>query len=114
MPATLLDPQAKWNAQMVSLTDANSVYSQIKADLAQQNLLMPEYGAYPLLAPVDTMVLPGSKDFVWQNYAKDEAIMVDSLTLKPFTGTLQPAAGFVVGYSAVPGSVTAITLDPAR
>ena len=76
---------------------------------------MPEYSAHPLLASVDTISLRGSMDYVRQNYAKYEAMMVDSLTLKPFTGSLQPTAGaLVIGFTAAPGSVTAITLDPAR
>jgi hypothetical protein len=97
-----------------ALTDANPVYGQPKPDLAQQELLLPEYSAHPLLAPVDTMSLPSGQAHVRQNYAKFEAMMVDSLTLKPFTGSLQPAAdALTVGFDAVPGSVTVITLDPA-
>ena len=88
VPATLIDPQARWNVQMVALTDANSVHGQIKADLAQNGLLMPEYQRHPVLAYVDSMSPPGGMDFVRQNYAKYEAMMVDSLTLKPFTGSI--------------------------
>jgi hypothetical protein len=47
-----------------------------------------------------------------QNYATYESLMIQSLTLQPFTGSLQPAAdGLGITFSAVPGSVTAIALE---
>jgi hypothetical protein len=57
---------------------------------------------------------PGGLALVRKNYATYEQMMVESLTLQPFNGSLQPAADALdVGFVGVPGSVTAITLDPA-
>jgi hypothetical protein len=58
IPASLIDPQHQWTARMVALTDDNSVYRQVKADLAQHGLLAPEYGAHPFLAQVANWAFP--------------------------------------------------------
>jgi hypothetical protein len=115
VPSALIDPRSSWTAQMVALTDENSVYRRIKADLAQQGLLKPEYSRHSLLASVDDMSLPGGLGLVRQNYPTYERLMVESLTLQPFNGSLQPAADALeIAFAAAPGSVTAITLEPAR
>jgi hypothetical protein len=115
VPSALIDPRSSWTAQMVALTDENAVYRRIKTDLAQHGFLKPEYARHSLLASVADMGLPGALAFVRKNYEAYERLMVESLTLQPFNGSLQPAVDALeVGLAVVPGSVTAITLDPGR
>jgi hypothetical protein len=111
IPETLAGREAKWTAEMVTLTDKNSVYNRVRSDLKQHNLLKPEYVDVPVLAQIRDMGKPGALAFVREHYDTYERLQIETLTLKPFGGSLQSSpAGLDIQMEVTPGSVTALRL----
>jgi hypothetical protein len=118
LPASIL-PSIAGAPRMLSFTEDNSVYDVLRRDLAQAGLLSVEEQKHRgapatlLIGRHGAMAADPEKGraLVVQNWAKYEQLMRDSLTLKPFAGTVTPSAdGTAVAFTAASPSVTVIVL----
>lgn len=73
-------------ANMVKMDRSTFVYDIIRADLATNSLLLPDYAANPdIIADVNAMGGSSGKTYVLNHIADYENKIVDSLKLKPMT-----------------------------
>ena len=77
----------------VALTRTNAVHFRIRQDLVTAGLLDKKFAAIPgLLGTIKVMGGRPAWQYVDKHWPKYEAIVKDSLTLKPFEGTVSSAA----------------------
>jgi len=101
------------------LTEDNCVHAAVKRDLAAAGLLKAEYADKPLLAQVRLLLDEGrereGRAKVVANADKYERIVRDSLTLKPFVGSVEDRGGdSVLSFTMAPNSVKALAIGRGR
>ena len=112
-------PQNSWKpVGMLRFDESNSVYDIIRRDLVEADLLHPKHAAHRG-HPATHVAMGGyvsmaadvgkGRNFVAKNWDKYLGLMKDSLTLKPFDGTVS-ADGGSLSFDAATPSVTAIVL----
>jgi len=112
IPRERMDLAEGAQLQSLSLTEDNCLYRTMKQDLAAAGLLKPEYRDIGLLASVFAMSGHAGRSYVLRNYAKYEALQIQSLTLKPFDGTLECAEdGYRLTFQVEPSSVSLIAIN---
>ena len=120
IPQSLLPPRlAASTVGQVEINEQNCLYRQIRNDFEKQKLLRPGYAGYSLLAGIYEITPPEKRADVIKclqvNFPKYEDLMIDSLTLKPFAGTVERSgADCVLTFDIIPGSVKALALKPGR
>jgi len=112
IPREQMDLGERKEVQWVSLTEENCPFRAVKKDLAAEGLLKPAFKDIELLAYVFAMGGHPGRDYVLENYARYEALQIESLTLGPFSGTLEETeGGYELTYSVEPSSVTVIAIN---
>jgi len=109
LPASLLTGiDMKTTGQLV-LSEENCPMQRIKETLRQAGLLRPPYLNTPVLANTRQMGGRPGMNFVVARLAEFEKLIVESLTLKPFAGTVKSNADGAELTSALPAdSVTLV------
>jgi hypothetical protein len=98
--------------QWVTLTESNCPYATMRRDLAGQQLLLPDYEKFPVLATVRQMSGRRGVEYVAKNFARYEELQTKSLTLAPFDGDCMPSdGGCQLAFTMEPNSVAAIVLQ---
>ena len=120
LPRELLGEELSANKlSQVEISEQNCVYREIRNDFETGGLLRPGYARYSLLAGMYQLSAPEKRSEVIsclrQNIDKYDQMTIESLTLKPFLGSLDvEGEDYVLTFELAPASVKAIAFEHTK